>query len=68
VEVYLLQTIMLICYNMQQFLSCRDAGHQVSRFCLALVSKCKFHTSPSDVQGMTLNCVHIFIVTGSFLY
>jgi len=22
----------------------------------------------SDVQGMTLNCIHIFIVTGSFLY
>jgi len=24
-------------------------------------------SSPSDVQGMTLNCIHIFIVTGSFL-
>jgi len=23
---------------------------------------------PSDVQGMTLNCIHIFIVIGSFLY
>jgi len=24
-------------------------------------------STPSDVQGMTLNCIHIFIVTGSFL-
>jgi len=24
--------------------------------------------TPSDVQGITLNCFHIFIVTGSFLY
>jgi len=24
--------------------------------------------SPSDVWSMTLNCIHIFIVTGSFLY
>jgi len=24
-------------------------------------------TTPSDVQGMTLNCIHIFIVAGSFL-
>jgi len=24
--------------------------------------------TPSDVQGMTLKCIHIFIVTGSFLY
>jgi len=27
-----------------------------------------FLLSPSSVQGMTLNCIHIFIVTGSFLY
>jgi len=25
-------------------------------------------STPSDVQCMTLNCIHIFIVTGSFLY
>jgi len=25
-------------------------------------------STPSDVQGMTLNCIHNFIVTGSFLY
>jgi len=28
----------------------------------------KSASTPSDVQVMTLNCIHIFIVTGSFLY
>jgi len=29
---------------------------------------CLNASTPIDVQGMTLNCIHIFIVTGSFLY
>jgi len=27
-----------------------------------------FYSSTPNVLGMTLNCIHIFIVTGSFLY
>jgi len=28
----------------------------------------KLHHTPSDFLGMTLNCIHIFVVTGSLLY
>jgi len=29
---------------------------------------CRFNINLLNVLGMTLNCIHIFIVTGSFLY
>jgi len=66
VEIYEPNDIVLQIYNVSYHLNCGRDGY-IQMLHLVLVSK-QSASTPSDVQGMTLNCIHIFIVTGSFLY